>query len=133
MIVKWLLSYIQFIDWFFSCLDLYVIYCHLKYCSEYICGYFMSSDCVESWIRFSIETRERNVGALKLLDRLVWIKSYFSIFASIILLSSRWMVHNFVLVDHITRMKVYLNVHRDVNFILIIINYCNDAFSNNEE
>ena len=25
------------------------------------------------------------------------------------------------------------NVHRDVNFILIIINYCNDAFSNNEE
>ena len=30
-------------------------------------------------------------------------------------------------------MKVHLDVHHDVNFTFIIINYCNDAFSDNEE
>ena len=34
---------------------------------------------------------------------------------------SRRMVHYFVLVNHITRLKVRLKVHRDVNFIFIII------------
>ena len=42
-------------------------------------------------------------------------------------------MHHFVIVNHITRMKVHLDVHRDVNFIFIIKKYCNDAFSNNEE
>ena len=38
MFVKWSLSYIQFIDWFFTCLDLYVISFHLNYCSVYDLG-----------------------------------------------------------------------------------------------
>ena len=35
MILKWLLLYIQFIDFLFTCLDLYVVSFYLNYCSEY--------------------------------------------------------------------------------------------------
>ena len=46
MIVKWLSSFIQFIDWFFSCFDLYVISLHLHHCSWYVIGCFIKSHFV---------------------------------------------------------------------------------------
>ena len=51
MFVKWFLSYIQFIDWFFICLDLYVVSFHLKYYSSYVIGCFTRSNYFE-WLFF---------------------------------------------------------------------------------
>ena len=42
MIVKWLLSSIQFIHWFITCLDLYVFF-NLNYCSMYVICHFTRS------------------------------------------------------------------------------------------
>ena len=36
-----LLIFIQFIDWFFPCLDLYVVSSHLNVCSLYVIGCFI--------------------------------------------------------------------------------------------
>ena len=40
LFVKWLLSYIQFIDWIFNCSDLFVVVYHFNYCRKYIIGCF---------------------------------------------------------------------------------------------
>ena len=40
IIVKLLLSYIQFIYWFFTCLDLHMVSFNFNYCSMYVCGCF---------------------------------------------------------------------------------------------
>ena len=40
LFVKWSLSYIHPIDWFFTCLDLYVIFFHLNCCSVYFFSKF---------------------------------------------------------------------------------------------
>ena len=40
IVVKWLLSYIQSIDWFVTCLDLYAVSLHLNFFSEYVIGLF---------------------------------------------------------------------------------------------
>ena len=40
MFVKWLFSYNQIIDCFFTCLDLNVVSFHLNYYSWYVCSYF---------------------------------------------------------------------------------------------
>ena len=44
MIVKWLSFYIQFIDWFCTCLDLYGVSFHFNYYSPYGYCYFIRSD-----------------------------------------------------------------------------------------
>ena len=44
IILKWLLSFIRCIDWFFTCLDLYVVYSYLNSCSEYFIGFFTRSE-----------------------------------------------------------------------------------------
>ena len=44
MIVKWLLSYIQFIEWFFTCFDLYVFYFHFVNCRGYVIDCFTKSE-----------------------------------------------------------------------------------------
>ena len=43
MFVNLWLSYIQFIDWFFTCSDLYVVSFHLNDCSWYVIGWLTSS------------------------------------------------------------------------------------------
>ena len=45
MIVKWLVSYIQFIDWFFTSFYLYVILFLWNYYSEQVICFFTRSDC----------------------------------------------------------------------------------------
>ena len=59
IIVKWLLSYIQFIDWFFICLDLFIVFFNLNYCSVYVCGclfknclLYLFVKCLFSYITF---------------------------------------------------------------------------------
>ena len=53
LVSGWSLSYIQFIDWFFTCLDHYAICFHMNFCSVYLHGcitrknYFVES-CNES-------------------------------------------------------------------------------------
>ena len=41
-----LLSYFQFIDWSFTCIDLYVVSLYLNSCKWYVCGCFTRSDYV---------------------------------------------------------------------------------------
>ena len=59
MFMGWLLSYIQFIDWFSTCFDLYVFSFLLNYCSKYVIGCFykkwllcMIVEWVLSYIQF---------------------------------------------------------------------------------
>ena len=54
MLVKWLLSYIQFIDWFFKCLDLYAISFYLNFCSWYVCCYFSKKWSLSLIIKWSL-------------------------------------------------------------------------------
>ena len=46
MNLKYLFSYVTFIDWYSKCLDLYVVVFHLNYCSWYDCGCLPRSDCL---------------------------------------------------------------------------------------
>ena len=39
-VCEMIIIYIQFSDWFFTCLALYVVSFYLNYCSKYVCGCF---------------------------------------------------------------------------------------------
>ena len=77
MMVICLLSYIQFIDWFFTCLDLYVVSFHLNHCSLYVICCLTRSDFLLWWWNdyyfISSSTIDSLLAKIYIIFLLIWI------------------------------------------------------------